>query len=531
MNAPQGGLGAGPDVTTRLSISHTDDPRVIAEQRNDDYANHVVPMTVRLGRWKLTMTFWSVISAMVWLFYGALAASLFGTMNAIISMFAAVAFFGVANYFLTKWAIRTGLNATLLSRQVFGVFGSIFIAALLAANMIYYTVFESSTLAVAFHHYTPDWNIAVWYAIVCLGMLPLMLGSAQTFMARLNGFLLPFFYLGLIVTVVVVAIRFPIGDAWLSFEGVVPPESRAYPGWVLGFMLYLGLCLNSAMSVDLGRFGKLEDEKFHRHITFGWVFSLLLFVVNGVAGIFLVQSVIPNEPAAETGVVTAILLSTGFFGLIFIVISQTRVNTLNYYEASANASRAITGLFGIRVSRLLLVMAITVVVFLLMLTNVFSYIERMLGWQASFMVGWVGILLMHYFLSGGFKNTEFRVQRVSKFTMGTAAWLISAAVGIFLSEWTAAPEKLSAIAPLVALVVSMALYTAGYLLVKKMHEKRNHQSLYDAGDIRDEVEDPWGAYVLCDSCDRSYVAYEMDRKLNATEPQAICDACAVSQKL
>src|SRR5699024_10374531 len=146
----------------------------------------------------------------------------------------------------------------------------------------------------------------------------------QTFMARLNGFLLPFFYLGLIVTVVVVAIRFPIGDAWLTFEGVVPPESRAYPGWVLGFMLYLGLCLNSAMSVDLGRFGKLEDEKFHRHITFGWVFSLLLFVVNGVAGIFLVQSVIPNEPAAETGVVTAILLSTGFFGLIFIVISHTR---------------------------------------------------------------------------------------------------------------------------------------------------------------------------------------------------------------
>lgn len=530
MSATEGGLQQSPEVLSTLSISTTDDPRVVAEQRNDDYANHVVPLTMRLGRWKLTMTFWSVISAMVWLFYGALAASLFGTMNAIIAMFAAVAFFGFANYFFTKWATRTGLNATLLSRQVFGVYGSIFIAALLAANMIYYTVFESSTLAVAFHHYTPNWNIAIWYAIICLGMLPLMLGSAQTFMARLNGFLLPFFYFGLLVTVVIVAIRFPIGDAWMSFEGIVPLEARAYPGWVLGFMLYLGLCLNSAMSVDLGRFGKLEDEKFHSQVTFGWIFSLLLFVVNGVAGIFLVQSVIPDEPAAETGVVTAILLSTGLFGLIFIVISQTRVNTLNYYEASANTSRVITGLFGIRVSRRFLVMGITVVVFLLMLTNVFSYIERMLGWQASFMVGWVGILITHYFLSGGWKNTEFRVQRVSKLTIGTAAWVISAAVGIFLSEWSAAPEKLSAIAPLVALLVSAALYAIGYLLLNKNRGTEKPSFSVDP-DIRTEVENPWSIHVLCESCDRSYIAYEMDRKVSAGVPQAICDACAVGQKL
>lgn len=507
-----------------LHTSHVDDPRVIQEQHNDDYANHVVPLTMRLGRWKLTMTFWSVISAMVWLFYGALAASLFGTTNAIIAMVASVVFFGFANYFFARWSIRTGLNATLLSRKVFGIFGSVLIAALLAASTIYYAVFESSTLAVAFHYYTPGWPIEIWYAIVCLAMLPLMLGSVQTFMARLNGILLPLFFIGLIASVVVTAIRFPVGDAWLMFEGTVPLEARPYPGWVLAFMLYLGLFINMAMAVDLGRFGKIEDEKFHRQVTFGWVFSILLFLVNGVAGIFLVQSVIPNEPAAETGVVTAILTSLGVFGLIFIAISQTRINTLNYYEASTNTSRVIMSLSGVRVPRLWLVIGITIVVFLLMLTNVFSYIQLMLGWQAAFMVGWVGVLLTHYFLSGGWKGTEFRAQRVARVTAGLLAWLVSAGAGIFLEEWQGVPAMLSSIAPLIALVLSSVLYTVAFLLSK------NRRMENDAHDIRNEVNDPWRVHVRCEACEKSYVAYEMDRNAQAEDKHPICDACAIGNR-
>ena len=517
-------VSGGSEAVAPLELSTADDPRVIEDQQHDDYANHVVPISMRLGKWQLAMSFWSLLSAMVWLFYGALAASLFGSTNAIVAMVLAVIVYSLANAVISRWTIRTGLNATLLSRQTFGILGAIFAAALLTANTVYYAVFESSTLAVAFAHYTPGWRIEIWYAIVCLLMLPLMLGGVQTFMAKLNGALLPFYYVGLVAAVVVTAVRFPVGSAWLQFEGVIPVEARAYPGWVLAFMLYMGLFILMPTTADFARFGKIEDEKFHATVSFGWLFQTLLLLVNGVAGIFLVRSVIPNEPAAEIGVVTALLSSMGVFGLILIVVSQTRINTLNYYESSANASRVITSLTGKRVPRLLLVGGLTVIVFLLMLTNVFSYIERMLGWQAAFMVGWVAILITHYFLTKGWSATEFRAQRMPRVTWGLAAWLISAGLAIWLEEAASAPPKLAAIAPVVALVVAVVLYSLGHVIM--VGRRRPH----GVSDIRDEVADPWREYVRCSECTKSYVAYEMDRDLHSSDHRPLCDACAIGNR-
>ena len=155
-------VGDGPRSVAPLELSASDDPRVVEDQQHDDYANHVVPMTMRLGRWQLAMSFWSLLSAMVWLFYGALAASLFGTWNAIVAMVVAVVFYGAINALFARWAIRTGLNATLLSRQTFGALGAIFTALLLTANTVYYAVFESSTLAVGVGPLTPRRRVGLW---------------------------------------------------------------------------------------------------------------------------------------------------------------------------------------------------------------------------------------------------------------------------------------------------------------------------------------------------------------------------------
>lgn len=506
-----------------LEISRKDDPRVLAEQTQDDYANHVVPLTIRVGKWQLAMSIWSLLSAMIWLFYGALVASLYGSVNAIIAMVVAVIVYSLLGALFSHWANRTGLNSTLLSRQTFGALGAVFIAILIAANTVYFAVFESSVVAVAFAHYTPSWPIEIWYGIVCLVMLPLMLGGVQTFMAKLNGALLPFFYIGLIVAIVATAIRFPVGTAWLDFEGAVPPEARAYPGWLLGFTLYMGLFILIPTTVDFARFGKVENDKFHANISFGWVFHTLLLLVNGVAGIFLVRSVIPDEPAAETGVVTAIIASIGIFGLMLIVLSQTRINTLNYYQASTNASRVITSLTGWRIPRFYLVVALTVLVFFLMLTNVFSYLERMLGWQAAFMVGWVGVLATHYVLSAGWRRTEFRAQRMPRVTAGLVVWVLSAAVAIWLEESSAAPEALASVAPLVALVLSVVLYVIAFYLLRPRQQA-------PAIEIRDEVSDPWRDYVRCTACNKSYVAYEMDRDQHSAALVPLCDACAIGQR-
>ena len=96
--------------------------------------------------------------------------------------------------------------------------------------------------------------------------------------------------------------------------------------------------------------------------------------------------------------VQAIIGVLGAAGLLVIVISQARINTLNYYQSSSNFERLLGFLFGIKIRRQLLVVATTVLVFLLMLTDVFSYLQQALIWQGVFFVGWVGITLTHYAL-------------------------------------------------------------------------------------------------------------------------------------
>ncbi|MFB7441629.1 purine-cytosine permease family protein [Streptomyces mirabilis] len=507
-----------------LRTRSTDDPAVVAEQRADDYGNHVVPLTARVGRWRLTMSYWSLLSAMVWLFYGALAASLYGSTDALIAIGISVVTFSLMASLFTRWSLRSGLNSTLLSRRMFGVFGASLTALLIAATTTYYAVFESSTLAVAFQHYTPSWDIRIWYAIVVAAMLPLMFGGVQTWMARLNAVLLPLYAVGIVAAVIAAAVRFSAASDWTSFSGVVPSEARPLPGWLLASVLYMGCYLNILMNVDFGRLAKKADEGFHRHVTFGWVFYVILYGVNGTVGIFLVRAAIPDQPAAETGVVQAVLASLGVAGLILIVASQARINSLNYYQSSANWGRLISNLFGVRVRRIPLVVISTAVVFLLMLTDVFSYLQSALTWQGVFVVSWVGVLLTHYALvpEDRAHGPEFRALRLPRVTWGLAVWLFASAVGIYLVEAPGVPAALSGTAQLVVLVISVVLYGAVVLA--------RRSAVRTGADPREEVADPAAVWAECHRCAKAYVVTEMDRD-TAAGGAPVCDECATASLL
>jgi purine-cytosine permease-like protein len=503
----------------RLDTTEHDDPKVVAEQRADDYSTHVVPFSARVGRWQLTMSFWSLLSAMVWLFYGALVAMLYGTRNALIAIVLSVIAYSAINVLFARWGLKSGLNSTLLSRRMFGVVGASLTALLVAANTTYYAVFESSTLAVAFKSYLKAGDIKIWYAVVVVAMLPLMLGSVQTYMAKLNGILLPLYLGGVVAAVVVAAVKYKSSD-WFSFTGVVPPVARTFPGWVLGFVLYMGIFLLMPSTVDFARFARREDEGFHKVVTFGPLFYIWLFLGNGLAGIFLVRTVLPNEPAAETGVIQALIATLGLVGLIIITASQARINSINYYLASANWERLVDGLTGLRIPRWVWVVVTSVAVYLLMLTDVFSYLQTALTWQGVLLVGWVGVVMTHFLVhpEDRRQGAEFRARRLSAVTWGLAVWLISAAVGIYLIEANSAPAQLKALAQVVVFVVAAVLYGLGSKMIRTPVKALTR-------DPRTEVADVWGIRVRCHACNHAYVAQEMDRDASANNAP-ICDACA-----
>lgn len=71
----------------------------------------------------------------------------------------------------------------------------------------------------------------------------------------------------------------------------------------------------------------------------------------------------------------AILQLMGLWGLLFVWATQTRINTANYYLATLNM-QAFFGRFGVRGSYLMWALVVGVIVYGLMLADVFAYLLR-----------------------------------------------------------------------------------------------------------------------------------------------------------
>jgi hypothetical protein len=158
-------------------------------------------------------------------------------------------------------------------------------------------------------------------------------------------------------------------------------------------------------------------------------FYAVTFLLNGAAGIYLVSS-IPHEGALnEVSVVMAILQLMGLWGLLFVWATQTRINTANYYLATLNM-QAFFGRFGVRGSYLMWALLVGVIVYGLMLADVFAYILKALAYQGIFVVAWVGVALAHIIYG---RSNVAALDQVPAFNpVGLTAWFGATALGLAL---------------------------------------------------------------------------------------------------
>lgn len=158
-------------------------------------------------------------------------------------------------------------------------------------------------------------------------------------------------------------------------------------------------------------------------------FYAVTFLLNGAAGIYLVSS-IPHQGALnEVSVVMAILQLMGLWGLLFVWATQTRINTANYYLATLNM-QAFFGRFGLRGSYVMWALAVGVIVYSLMLADVFSYILKALAYQGIFVVAWVGVALAQIIY--GRSEVALIDQAPAFNSVGLTAWFGATALGLAL---------------------------------------------------------------------------------------------------
>jgi purine-cytosine permease-like protein len=327
-----------------------------------------------------------------------------------------------------------------------------------------------------------------------------VIGGVRVWLEKVNAFLLPLFAVGLVATVVWATVEFGYHGEWLTAPPSTP-TAMAGPGWLFVFAIYMGVFSNMLYTFDFARMGRTRDVTVNGLHTFGFTFYFFTILVNGAAGIYLAHTIPLDGGVTESSLVVGIVKLMGIFGLLFIVATQTKINTANFYVASTNFQSFFSRVFNLTLPRSVWVVFVGVVSFVVMVMNIFTFINTWLSYQGAVLVAWVGIALVNIVFARRRTDTdeafEFRPGRVPGVNPGgVVAWVVSSGVGIFLIAGG------SAIASTWALVITFALSVL-ISAAALWRDRVGRFVLRRPFDPRDEVESPWDDRVRCHSCRRS----------------------------
>ncbi|SFQ55364.1 Purine-cytosine permease [Amycolatopsis rubida] len=507
-------------IPVPLDVTYSDDPTVVKRSAAEDYTNHVVPLTWRSSTRSLSMAWYSLLSGMFYLVTAATLTATVGAVDALIGIVLACAIYGVLGFVFSKFAARTGLTAFLFSQRLFGTRGAVIASIILAATGIYYAVFEISVAAEAFHAYFGWFDLWLWYALVIVLNLPLVMGGVRKWMDKGNRVLLPVYVIGLLVAVLVANAGNRDAFGWIR-QAPAGPGNLAAPGWLYVCFVYLGILVFVLFTMDFARMGRPQDVRVNGLVTFGPLFYVLTLLGNGLAGILIAYSGKFLGAASEATVLTTIVALLGGWGILFIWVNQARVNAGNLYVASINLVVCFRKLFRIRLSRIGATLLCGAVAYLMILTDVPSYLLLALAWQGVFVAGWIGIALVHIAMSRkspGATLPEFRPGRLASVAASTWLWVAVSVLGILFNQYGGAIGRTWS-TPATLLVAAGAYAVIYRRQSRTVVLRRQH-------DPRDEVADIWAARVKCHVCAESYAAVEMDRDPRSTELKAICASCA-----
>ncbi|MFC3282531.1 purine-cytosine permease family protein [Litchfieldella rifensis] len=398
-----------------------------------DYAEQPVPAEGRMPRTNLMMAWWAVCSAIFYMVVAAAMARSYGTTNALIGIVLTVIAYGVINSVISRYSMKTGLTVALFSKVLFGHVGAMVATLIFFATALYYAVFEGYVMALVLTEWSGSLTMAMSTAIVAILGVSLIFGSVQHWLDKFNGVLLPVYVIGMLIAVGMAIAEFGYPSDWLSRV----PEGGASPwGWLQTFAYYMGVWVLMMFTFDYARFGKQEDASFHAKVTFGIPFYAMTFLFSGIVGILL-DSMIPIDGLSEASVVLGLLELMGVGGLLLVWVTQSRINTANYYLATVNFEALVRKVTGIKLSKVVAGCLIGLMSYLLMMADVFSYILQALAYQGVFVVAWVGVALAHILSRTYQQRFNGHVELDNAYIpaynpCGLIAWCLATAVGMVI---------------------------------------------------------------------------------------------------
>lgn len=411
-------------------------PEASIDDQIESYAIDRVPADKRWSIPAISLVLLGNATAMFFFSFGAQQTFLVGWPKMLIPI--GYFFFGaiLIGALTMRMASREGLSQSLISRGLgFGSRGAALTSFIYAVNFIYYFLFEGTIVSHA---------IAYYFGIEINSFTGIVIFAAVGLVT------IAFVWRGMYAMSVLQKWGFPIFVGlliWALFElngnysGVGPSGWHAIGAsggsamWAAMSMANGQMIFQGLMATDYGRFAAKKIR--YRGTALIMLLELIpMFIViflGAYLGVTLVGAV-GTEKAQDPGFVFVHLL--GFAGVIFVVMTQIRINVMNLYGGSITLSSGFDVAANFRPGRPWWMFAVWLFGVVFYATNVINHLGTFLAVTGVLTNTWVLIILSDYFICrrwlrlGRAEDIEYKESEVRSWNpCGLAALGIAVAIG------------------------------------------------------------------------------------------------------
>jgi purine-cytosine permease-like protein len=426
-----------------------------SKERREDYALQVVPDSYRRWGW---LSLFSIVlgasTAMLFFAWGSDLMQAYGAKDLILGMVISTLFIGTVGFILTTISAKTGLDIDLITSGAgFGYKGAGFTSLIYACSMIFYFAMESSIIASAIHAALPVIPLGVLYVVVGAIFIPLT-WYGVTALNYTMWITLPI-YLILLAWSIKLAIHLPSTTSFLSFTPLHPANPAAGPPLLQLLAACLPVITLITPAVDIGRFIP-KQQRVIAVITSTYLMCAIGFLGAAILGAWLGLKLKESNP----GIYFPALL--GVWGVLFVVLTQMRINVINAYTSSLALTTFFSRIFNFSPGRHWWIITMVAISIACMFGNLLAHLLAALTFLGVFVVAWImAVVADLLFNKNIFKisatNFAFQKGTIPNFNpVGLSALVIALIVSVPMAFGICGPLG-KTLAPFVAAVLAFTV--------------------------------------------------------------------------
>lgn len=377
-------------------------PSTSIDDQMESYATERVPAGQRWPAFAILLILTGNVTAMFWFTLGGQIGFLLGWPLMLVPIGYMVIFATILGALIMKIASKQGLSLVLLTRGLgFGAKGSAIASLIYGLNYIFYFIFEGSIVSHALSEYfSIGLNSPEATAVFAL------VGAAALFFAWrgmhsmniLQRFGMPIFL-----------VLFIIGMYMLSKgQGLVGPGqwkslSPDDPTimWQAISLVNGQIVFQALLATDYGRFSRRDiSYAGTAGIMFGEMFMIGVVAVLGALIAFSIYPSLPKDTAqmmaTDPGFTFVAIM--GLLGVIFAIVTQIRINVMNFYSGSLAIANTWDVFSVKRIKRNWWMVGLLAVGVILYPINVLQYVGIFLAVTGVMTNTWIFILLADYYV-------------------------------------------------------------------------------------------------------------------------------------